>query len=225
MYEIVTGPLLWLAFIIFFAGLIVNIVLYLKGLDWKLDRVSYSVNTLYGIKGALRSVFFWLIPFGTKSWRNNPGFTITVFVFHICLLFTPVFLKAHNMILKERWGFSLITFPEAVADIMTIAVIACVAIFILRRIALTEVRIISTAYDYLLLAITAAPFITGFFAYHHILNYEFWLIAHIITGEIMLLVIPFTKLSHIVLFFLSRVQIGMDYGIKRGGMKNKGLSW
>jgi len=225
MYQIVTGPLLWLAFIVFFAGLISKVVLYIKGLDWKLDRVTYSVNVFYGIKGALRSIFFWLIPFGTRSWRFNPGFTITVFVFHICLLFTPVFLKAHNMILKERWGVSLLTFPESVTDIMTIAVMVCALFFIIRRIALAEVRIISTPYDYLVLAITVAPFITGFFAYHHVLNYEFWLMAHIITGEIMLITIPFTKLSHIVMFFLSRAQIGMDFGIKRGGMKNKGLSW
>jgi hypothetical protein len=32
-------------------------------------------------------------------------------------------------------------------------------------------------------------------------------------------------LSHVVLFFMSRGQLGMDYGIKRGGMKGKGLAW
>jgi len=40
-----------------------------------------------------------------------------------------------------------------------------------------------------------------------------------------LIAIPFTKLSHIVLFFASRAQIGMDYGIKRGGMKGKSMAW
>ena len=41
----------------------------------------------------------------------------------------------------------------------------------------------------------------------------------------MLVAIPFTKLSHFVLFFMSRMQIGMDFGIKRGGMKSKGMAW
>ncbi len=50
-------------------------------------------------------------------------------------------------------------------------------------------------------------------------------IAHIIAGEIWLIAIPFTKLSHFLTFFLSRIQIGMDYGIKRGGMKSKGMPW
>jgi hypothetical protein len=56
MYEFVTGPLVWLSFAIFFIGLIVRTVLYIKGLDWKLDRVTYSVNTSYGVRGAVRSL-------------------------------------------------------------------------------------------------------------------------------------------------------------------------
>jgi len=34
-----------------------------------------------------------------------------------------------------------------------------------------------------------------------------------------------TKLSHIILFFMSRAQLGMDFGIKRGGMKGGGATW
>ena len=225
MYQFVTGPLLWLAFIVFFIGLPSKMVLYFKGLDWQLDRVTYGVNVSYGIKGAIRSIIYWLLPFGTRSWRVNPGFTILVFVFHFCLMFTPIFLQAHNLILKERWGISFWTLSDSSADFLTVAMLVAAFFIILRRIALAEVRILTTVYDYLLLAVTVAPFITGFLAYHQESDYQFWLIAHIICGEIMLIVIPFTKLSHIVLFFLSRAQLGMDYGIKRGGMKNKGLAW
>ena len=225
MYEFLTGPLLWLSFLIFSVGLIVRIILYIKGLSWQLDRVTYTVNVSYGIKGAFRSIFFWLFPFGTRSWRTKPGMTILFFTFHIGLVITPVFLLAHNMVLKERWGFSLWTISGTVADALTIAVLISGVFLVLRRIALPEVRILTTTYDYLLLGVAVAPFITGFFASHQVPGYNFWLIAHIISGEIMLIAIPFTKLSHVVLFFLSRAQLGMDYGIKRGGMKGKGLAW
>ena len=96
---------------------------------------------------------------------------------------------------------------------------------ILRRNALPEVRIITTPYDYLVLAIAVAPFVTGLIARHQVGNYNFWLITHILSGQLFLVAIPLTKLSHFIGFFLSRAQIGMDYGIKRGGMKSKGLSW
>jgi len=225
MYQFVTGPLAWLSFAIFFIGLIVRIVLYIKGLDWRLDRVTYGENVSYGIKGALRSILFWLFPYGTHSWRNNPWFTLWVFVMHIGLLLTPIFLLGHNILFKERWGISLWTLPEHVADGLTVIVIVAAIFLVLRRIALPEVRLITTAYDYLLLVIAVAPFVTGFLAYHRTPDYYFWLIAHILCGEIFLVAIPLTKLSHFILFFLSRAQLGMDYGIKRGGMKGKGLVW
>ncbi len=225
MYQFVTGPLAWVAFGIFFIGVIVRIVLYIKGLDWKLDRVAYREQASYGLKGALRSICFWLLPFGTHSWRNNPGFTVLVFTLHIGLLVTPIFLLGHNILLKERFGFSLWTLPGGVADLLTVAVIVSAVLLVLRRIAFPEVRIITTAYDYLMLAIAVAPFISGLIAHHSASNYNFWLILHILCGELFLIAIPITKLSHFVLFFLSRAQIGMDFGIKRGGMKGSHMPW
>lgn len=224
-YDLVSGPLAWFAFLVFFIGMIVRSVLYVKGLDSRIDGISYGVNTSYGIKTAVKSVFYWLLPFGSRSWRIHPLMTILTFIFHISLLLTPFFLLAHNIILKERWGIWLFTIPESTADLLTIAVIVCALVLLLRRIVLKEVRIITKASDYLVLIIAVAPFVTGLFAFHQASNYQLWLIAHIISSEIMLIAVPFTKLSHCFLFFFTRVQLGMDYGIKRGGMKGKGKAW
>ena len=225
MYEFVTGPLAWLAFIVFFAGVIYRVVWYFSGLHWQLDRVAYSTNIRYGIKGAIRSIFFWIIPFGSVGWRAKPFMTILFFVFHVGLVITPIFVQAHNILLRERWGFSLWTMSDVAADTLTVFTLVAAFFLILRRVVYPEVRILTTAYDYLVLAISLAPFITGFIAYHQYSNHEFWLILHVLCGEIMLVAIPFTKLSHFVLFFCSRAQIGMDFGIKRGGMKGTNFSW
>ena len=225
MYEFVAGPLALLAFLVFFVGIIVRTVMYVRGLNWQMDRVAYREYVSHGIKGAARSIIFWMLPYGTQSWRNNPFFTLLVFVLHIGALITPVFLLGHNIMIKASWGFSLPTLSESTADILTIATILAVVFLILRRIAMPEVRIMTTAYDYLILVIAVAPFITGLIARYQVGNYDFWLIAHILSGEILLVAIPLTKLSHFILFFLSRAQLGMDYGIKRGGMKGKGLAW
>lgn len=225
MYDVVTGPLLWLSFGIFLIGLTVRLILYIKGLNWQMDRVTYTVNVSYGIKGALRSILYWLVPFGTRSWRQNPGFTLIVFGFHLGLIVSPLLLPAHNILIQQAWGVSLPTISEGSADILTMVVIIAAVFIILRRIALPEVRILTEPYDFLVLTIAIAPFVTGFLAFHQFSGYRFWLILHIICGEIMLVAIPFTKLSHFLLFFLSRAQLGMDFGVKRGGMKNKGMAW
>ncbi len=225
MYAFVTGPLAWLTFIIFFTGITYRAVWYFRGLNWQLDRVAYKEHMAHGIKGALRSIFMWLIPFGTHSWRFYPFFTVCFFAFHIGLLFTPLFIYGHNVLLQERFGFSLWSMSAGATDFMTWMVLVAAVFIILRRNALPEVRIITKPYDYLVIAIAVAPFVTGLLARYQVGNYNFWLITHILSGQLFLVAIPLTNLSHFIGFFLSRAQIGMDYGIKRGGMKSKGLSW
>ena len=56
MYNFVTGPLAWFSFLVFFIGLFVRSVLYIKGLDSNLDRVTYKVNTGYGIKPKAKAI-------------------------------------------------------------------------------------------------------------------------------------------------------------------------
>ncbi len=107
---------------------------------------------------------------------------------------------------------------EKTADYMTLLLIVAMIVLVCRRIASPEVRIVTTAYDYLLLAIAGAPFITGYFASHHWFDYQTVLIIHILCGEVMLVVIPFTKLSHIVLFFMTRAHIASEMGQRRGAV-------
>jgi nitrate reductase gamma subunit len=200
-------------------------VLYFKGLDWKLERVAYKAYPAQGFKGAVNSIFKWLIPFGTYGWRKQPFMTVIFFGFHIGAVLVPVFLLAHNVFLKNKIGIYWVTLNPVIADILTWSVIVSAFFLALRRISLPEVRILTTAYDYFILFLSVAPFITGLIARYEIGNYSFWLTLHILCGEALLIAIPFTKLSHIVLFFASRAQIGMDYGIKRGGMKGKSMAW
>jgi nitrate reductase gamma subunit len=194
MYQLVTGPFAWVAFIIFFFGLILRILFYLLGI-----KVPGNDNVFERIKKSIRFVLIWLFPFASKSFRKNPGFTISIFIFHIGLILIPVFLIAHNVILKQKWGFRFLTLSEATTDVLTIVVIVSIVLVIFRRIALTEVRTVTSPFEYVLLIITGATFITGFIAYHQFSYYQFWLITHIVCAEILLVTIPFwptTKPKH-----------------------------
>lgn len=225
MYQFITGPLLWLSFGIFSIGCLVHVVLYVKNLDCDQDRVAYTSNLGRGIKGALHSVGMWMLPFGTRSWRMKPVYTLMFYLFHVGVLATPLFLSAHAVLVKYRWGISLPAMPDAVADLLTVGVILAACGIALRRLILPEVRILTTPGDFGVLLLSVAPFVTAFIAYHQIGDVTFWTLAHILTGELLLVAVPFTKLSHIVLFFCSRSQIGMDFGVKRGGMKAPGFPW
>jgi len=214
MYALVTGPLAWLAFGIFIIGMIVKIIGVLR-LTAKKDKVVFNHLNL---AWSLRSVYRWLIPFGSRSMREKPVLTIFAFVFHVCLLGIPIFLLGHNILWDERWNISWWSLSETAADYLTLLFLVAAAGLVYRRIVAPEVKIVTTAYDYVLLAIVIAPFVTGFLAYHQWFHYKTMLILHILSGEVMLVAIPFTKLSHMFLFFLTRAHIGSEFGQRRGAV-------
>lgn len=220
MYEILTGPLLWIAFAVFFFGLAARVVLYFLGLDWRLDRVAYKPQMAYGLKGAVRSVYRWILPFGTYSWRAKPIFTIMFFAFHIGLVIVPLFLEGHAVMIKSGTGIDWPSMPQILADVLAIAAFMGGLGIAVRRVLLPEVRILTDIKDIVLLVLTLTLLGSGIMASYHTASYSFWINLHILCGVIVLLAAPFTKLAHIALFFCTRIQLGMDFGIKRGGMKS-----
>jgi nitrate reductase gamma subunit len=87
--------------------------------------------------------------------------------------------------------------------------------FLVRRLVKPEVQYVTSASDYIILAIVAAPFITGFLAYYQWFGYQIFMILHIISGEIMLVAIPFTRLSHMLFAPLTRAYMGSEFGAVR----------
>ena len=149
-------------------------------------------------------------------WKTEPVLTIVTSVFHVCLIAVPLFLLGHNILLDQSWGLSLFSLPESLSDFLTFIVLVCGVYFLYRRLFLARVRAISSVYDYLILIIVIAPFLTGFLAYHQWLDYETIIFLHILSGELMLITIPFTKLGHMLFFFLYRFFIGTEYSFVRG---------
>lgn len=219
MYEILTGPLLWIAFAVFFVGLTVRVVLYFRGLDWRLDRVAYKPQMKYGIRGAVRSVYSWLLPFGTHGWRAKPIYTLMFFALHIGVVIVPLFLEGHAVMIKNGLGINWPAMPQILADVLSIAALLGGLGIVVRRMLLPEVRILTNINDMLLLALILTLLASGIVAAHNPVHYSFWITLHVACGVTVLLTAPFTRLAHIVLFFCTRIQLGMDFGIKRGGMK------
>jgi nitrate reductase gamma subunit len=139
------------------------------------------------------------------------------FAFHICLVFTPIFLLSHNVLWYESWGITWWTLPEGLADVMSVIVIITCVFFFLRRIFAPQVRFVTFPSDYLILAIAFAPFFTGFLAYHQwLIPYKIMVILHMIAGAAMLIAIPFTRLGHMFYFFLTRAYLGSEVAFRRG---------
>lgn len=208
VYAFVSGPLVWAAFIIFIGGSLYRLV-SMAILARKKDGVVFEY---FSFKYALRSIFHWIIPFASTNWKRHPWLTIVTFAFHISLIFTPIFLMAHIILIKESWDISWWTMPDGLADVLTVVVIACCVFFFFRRRMIREVNYLTSTSDYVILAIVALPFITGFWTYHQWPATELMGILHIVSGCVMLAIIPFTKLSHMIFFPFTRGYIGSEFG-------------
>ena len=161
LYNFVSGPLAWSAFIIFIFGSLYRII-YLIVLVHKKEKFIY---TYMSWKYSLRSILHWSTPFATENMRRHPVLTIVTFAFHICLLFTPIFLFAHMILIDESWNLSWWSLPDGAAQIMTLIVIVGCLFFLVRRLVNPEVQYVTSTSDYVLLAVVAAPFISRFLAY------------------------------------------------------------
>jgi len=208
LYNLVSGPLVWISIIVFVGGSLYRLI----SLLYLVNKKEKFIFTYMSWKYSLRSILHWIVPFGSVNMRKHPVMTVVTFAFHICLLTVPVFLLSHIVLWNESWNISWPSLPDFVADVMTLIVIACCIFFLFRRILAPEVRYVTSASDYVLLLIAAAPFITGFIAYHQWLNYRFFVILHILSGEIMLIAIPFSRLSHMLFALLTRAYMGSEFG-------------
>lgn len=208
LYNFVSGPLVWLAFIIFIGGCLYRLISLIVLVHRKEKFIYSYMSWKYG----LRSIIRWSTPFATENMRRHPAMTIVAYVFHICLILTPIFLLAHVTLVDESWDLSWWTLPDALATIMTLIVIGACVFFLVRRLVKPEVQYVTSVSDYILLTIVAAPFITGFLVYYQWFGYQTLLILHILSGEIMLVAIPFTRLSHMLLAPLTRAYMGSEFG-------------
>jgi nitrate reductase gamma subunit len=211
VYSFLTGPLAWVAFGIFFGGIVYRLASRAL-LARKRDAAVFEYWSFYH---ALRSILHWICPFASVNSRRRPVLSVVTFVFHLALLAAPLFLFAHITLINEAFEVSWWFMPDAVADVLTLAVLGACVFFFVRRKVRPEVAYLTTASDYAILALVAAPFLSGFWAYHQLPGHPVATLLHIFSGEVLLVIIPFTKLSHMFFFPFTRGYMGSEFGAVR----------
>ncbi len=211
LYMIVSGPMMWATCVVFSGGVIYQLGRLLR----LLLRKERSLLSYMSLRYSLRSIAHWIIPFGTLNMRRNPLITLVSFSFHICLLIVPVFLTAHVVLWEEAWNISWSCLPGPVADGITLVVPAACIFFAWRRLRRPEVRFVSDPADFMFLVLVALPFLSGFYCCRHWPGYEVVMIVHIVSGQALLVSLPFTRLAHMILVWFTRSYMGSEFGAVR----------
>ncbi len=204
----IMGPMVWISFIIFIGGVIFKIAKMIREVKEK----EPSIFNYMSLKFSLRSIGAWLVPFLPRSTRLHPVFWGISYIFHVLVFLVPIFLSAHVVLVNQAFGISWPALGDGVADAMTVVIICALGFFFLRRRMVPEVKFLTAPKDYLLLALVAVPFLTGFLAYHQFFAYRWVTVIHVISGELMLILIPFSNLVHMITAPFTRAYTGSEFG-------------
>ncbi len=142
----------------------------------------------------------WLFPL-TKM-GNRFFYSLTSVVFHVAILIVPLFLAGHIALWTRATGLSWPALPNPVADILTIVAVVTALALVLQRLGAKATRKLSRLQDYLMPLLVALPFVSGLFLMHPAyspFSYKASLLLHVLSGDLILILMPVTKLSHAVL--------------------------
>jgi nitrate reductase gamma subunit len=201
-YDFARGPLLRLALVVLVLGLARQVALLIWGMAealWRARdrRIPYRL--------ILMRMLSWLFPI-THLHRARAWLSLLSFVFHIGLLVSALFLREHIDLWQTNVGVAWLAAPRPLADVLTIVAILTGAGLLLYRVYVRRARAISDAMDYLLLVLLLILCVTGFVAARpwNPVPYPVTMLIHALVGISVVVLIPFTKLTHCVLYPLVR---------------------
>ena len=211
IYDLITGPLLWLSILVFIGGSIYKLVA-----AWQEARTrDIFVVEYWSWKHVFRSLAHWMVPYRTMRWQTKPVLTAVTFAFHILIFVAPLFLVGHATLIEQWWGISWPALPEWLTDLFTVVVIGCCGYFIWRRLTSPEVRYITDNSDWFVVGVVLATFLSGFLAYHRIGPADTMFVLHVLSGEVFLVMIPFTRANHMLYGLFMRGYMASEFGSVR----------
>jgi nitrate reductase gamma subunit len=192
-------------------GLNLSLTIFVLGVIWRLIEI-YGLGRKPDLS-APRSV-----P-GASGWhtilrrslpppgmlKTSPVSYIGGYVFHIGLAVVVFLFVPHIKLVQGLIGVSWPGLPSQLVDFMTVVTMAAMVVVLVDRITKPVKRFLSTFGDWFTWALTFLPLLTGWLAVHHLLlPYTQMLALHILSVELLLIFLPFTKLFHAFTTFGSR---------------------
>lgn len=202
--NFVSGPLFRLTFAIMILGLIRIFVLTVWGI---LQAHHQAGDKTIPWKLVTESTVGWLLPI-FKLWKTRPVYSLISFIFHVGLISVPIFLFAHIQLWRSFLGFGWLALWNNVADILTIMTLVCAVALFIGRLMSKEARFISRPQDYIWPLLLAVPFVTGFVCHNLAIGagvYQWTMLVHILSAELIFVMMPFAKIAHCVLVPMSQL--------------------
>jgi len=205
----VRGPGFQIATVIFVVGILLRLFEILM-MGRKVNLAEPKGSEMAGGMRTIMTRSLHLAATGSSAYSQTAGY-----IFHIGLFVTILLFAPHILVFQEVFGVKWPSLPTTAIDAITVITIITMFAVLAHRLQNPVIRFLSTFDDYFAWFVTLLPLVTGYLAFHRIgLPAPSLLAIHILSVELLMVVFPFTKLTHAFTLFLARWYNGAISGYR-----------
>ncbi len=211
-------------------GLAIALTIFATGVAWRIYGIlrlgrkpDFSApRSTQTTAGAWRMILRKMWPH-REFYADSAGATFNGYLYHVSWFVAFIAFVPHIAFVKRLTGISWPAPPDTVMYVATALAILGLIVALLRRLTDPVLRLLSNFDDYFSWIVTMLPLVTGMALIHgsyHGLEqvpptpYTMPLALHLLSLELLLVWMPFGKLSHAFLVFLSRGTTGAAFARK-----------
>ena len=214
LLDFARGPALQVAAYIFVAGILWRLI----GILMLKEKPEFSEpRRPGGLMAALKVIYtrsFTAAPFKRATmYPKMLGYVLHIGFFVVIFLFVP-----HIVFFEGFLGFDWPGLPNNVIYLSGVATVVAGFALLVRRLTNPVLKLISNFDDYFSWFVTMLPIVTGLIMPVRMgVRYETLLAIHILSVAVLMIWLPFGKLGHTFLVFVTRGTTGMVF--ERRGAK------
>ena len=212
-------------------GLAISVAVFVAGLAWRLFQIfrrparkDFSLpRTRSPWTGGLRAIFAKMLP--PRGVRMRGGQMLNAYGYHLALAIVAFAFAPHIAFVARYAGFGWPPLPDPVTYLATAVAILGLIVALMYRLTDGVQRLLSTFDDYFSWFVTLLPLLTGMMLIERpyypapvvapaLPTTPTLLAIHLLSLELLLVWLPFGKLSHAALVFVSRWRTGADFARK-----------
>lgn len=193
-----TGPLLSFCLAVAILGSLRLVIITIIDL---IRSMQTACDGRLGWKDIVFETVSWLLPF-KRILATRRLFSLLSFTFHATLILILIFHQDHILSVRQVIGISWPFIDRPIVDLLAIACILCAIFLLSNRLFTDSGRTMSEAMDYFLLSLILVALVSGFLASTDFnpFSHGAMLLVHAVCGNLILMLIPFSRLGHIVLY-------------------------
>lgn len=200
-------------------GLAFSFAVFVLGLAWRLYRIFRRPvrpdlsrpRRSPAWPGGVRAIFAKMLP--PKGVRIRGGQMLNAYGYHIALAVVAFAFAPHIAFISRHLGIGWTPLPDPVTYIATAVAIVGLVVALMYRLTDGVQRLLSSFDDYFSWFVTLLPLLTGMALLPAPVEPS-RLAVHLLSFELLLVWLPFGKLSHAALVFVSRWRTGVDFARK-----------